>query len=248
MDFARFYDTYWEGKGDRVDRQRLELLAQCVAPGESVLQVDCGPGWLPEMLQARGVQVVATDLSGVAVAMARKRGVDAAQFDIDEGPLPFTDDRFDVVISDSQLEHRFDHEHALDEMARVLRAGGRLILLLPNTAHWRVRLGLLRGRFPYVANTPTDWLHLRFFTLGDTRELLAQRGLVVERIDGSASLWVEGLYPTFLRRGRIGRAYGRLAHRWPGLLARDFIVVARKTTVHKAGFPGEATSPGVARP
>ncbi len=228
MDFVRYYDAYWLEKGDKVDRQRLALLARHIAAGESVLQVDGGPGWLAEMMQAQGAQVVMTDLSGVAVAKARTRGVEARQCEIDAGPLPFADGAFDVVVSDSQLEHRFDHEHALDEMARVLRPGGRLILLLPNTAHWRMRLWLLRGRFPYVPNTPADPLHLRFFTLHETRALLARRGLTVEITDGSPSLWVEELYPGFLRKGYGARLYTRLARRWPALFARDFIVVARK--------------------
>ncbi len=228
MDFVHFYDSYWQGKGDRVDRQRLALLAQHVRPGERVLQVDGGPGWLAEMIAAAGASVTMTDLSNVAVARAQARGVDARQCDIDAGPLPFESDRFDVVISDSQLEHRFDHEHALDEFVRVLRPGGRLILLLPNTAHWRVRWWLLRGHFPYVANTPTDWLHLRFFTLPDARTLLAARGIAVERVDGSASLWVRGLYPAFLRSGLAARLYTWCARRWPSLFARDFIVIGRR--------------------
>lgn len=230
MDFAAFYDAYWQRKADdEVDRARLEQLARHVVAGERVLQVDCGPGWLPQMLQERGAQVIATDLSAVAVARARARGVDAFQFDIDSGPLPFADQEFDVVISDSQLEHRVDTDHALDEMARVLRPGGRLILLLPNTAHWRVRLWLLRGRFPYLDHTPTDPLHLRFFTLSDVRSLLARRHLEVIFTDGSASLWVDSLYPRWLRRGGyLSAGYIWLAHRWPGFFARDFIVVARK--------------------
>lgn len=228
MDFVRYYDRYWENKGDRVDRQRLDLLARRVRAGERVLQVDGGPGWLAEMLQARGAQVTMTDLSNVAVARAQARGVNAQPCDVDAGPLPFEDAGFDVVISDSQLEHRFDPGHALDEMARVLRPGGRLLLLLPNTAHWRVRWWLLHGRFPYVPNTPTDWLHLRFFTLPDVRAQLAARGFVVIETDGSASLWVPGLYPAFLRRGLPAKVYARLARRWPALFARDFIVVAQK--------------------
>ncbi|MCX6031091.1 MAG: class I SAM-dependent methyltransferase [Chloroflexi bacterium] len=231
MDFVRYYDAYWQAKpDDEVDRNRLELLAQHVGAGERVLQVDCGPGWLPAMMQGRGAAVVATDLSHVAVTRARARGVDARQCDVDANPLPFADGEFDVVVSDSQLEHRVDFAHALDEMVRVLRYGGRLILLLPNTAHWRVRLWLLAGRFPYVDHTPTDPLHLRFFTLGDVRRLLAGRGLAIEQTDGSASLWVEALYPGFLRRPWPARLYTALAHRCPGLFARDFIVVARKNS------------------
>lgn len=45
----------------------------------------------------------------------------------------------------------------------------------PNLAHWRCRWWLLRGRFPYVRNTPTDLTHLRFFTLAEARDLLKAR-------------------------------------------------------------------------
>ena len=58
MDFVGYYDRYWADKGDRVDRQRLALLAAHVAAGQRVLQVDGGPGWLAEMMQARGAQGV----------------------------------------------------------------------------------------------------------------------------------------------------------------------------------------------
>ncbi len=235
MDFVRFYDAYWEDKGEKVDRGRLELLACHVHSGDRALQVDCGPGWLPEMLQSRGVTVEATDLSHVAVARAQARGIPARQLDIDESDLPFADASFDVVISDSQLEHRFDHEHALDEMARVLRPGGRLVMLLPNTAHWRIRLWLLSGRFPYLPNSPTDALHIRFFTLADIRTLLELRSLHIVSTDGCASLWVPGLYPAFLRRGYIARAYTWLARHRPSLFARDFIVVAEKLTSTTTG-------------
>ena len=230
MDFVSYYDAYWQTKGDQVDRQRLELLARHIVTGERVLQVDCGPGWLPQLMMARGADVVATDLSHLAVARAQARGVAVRQFDIDGGPLPFADAEFDVVVSDSQLEHRFDVEHALDEMVRVLRPGGRLILLLPNVAHWRVRLTLLFGRFPYADNTPTDPLHLRFFTLPDLRAMLDRRGLSIRATDGSASLWVPGLYPRFLRSGYPAWLYTKLARRCPSLFARDFIVVAHKRT------------------
>jgi methionine biosynthesis protein MetW len=234
MDFVKFYDAYWQEKGDgdnKVDRSRLLLLAEHVQAGESVLQVDGGPGWLAKILCERGASVVMTDLSNVAVAAAQRRGVDARQCEIDTWPprpLPFDDASFDVVICDSQLEHRFDPEHVLDEMARVLRPGGRLILLLPNTAHWRVRWWLLTGRFPVVVHTPTDWLHIRFFTLPDMRLLLQKRRITIEKVDGSASLWVKGLYPFWLRRGLPARVYTRLARRRPALFARDFIVIGRK--------------------
>jgi methionine biosynthesis protein MetW len=233
MDFVKYYDAYWQHKGDAdtmVDQERLALLAAYVRPGDFALQVDGGPGWLAKIMADRGARVVMTDLSNVAVDRARARGINAQQCEIDAEPLPFEDCSFDVVLCDSQLEHRFNPDHALDEMARVLRPGGRLILLLPNTAHWRVRWWLLTGRFPVVRHTPTDWLHIRFFTLADVRPLLAQRHIAIEAVDGSASLWVKGLYPAWLRHRTAAQIYTRLARRRPSLFARDFIVIGRKTS------------------
>jgi methionine biosynthesis protein MetW len=236
MDFVKYYDAYWLAKGDadtKVDQSRLALLAGYPQPGERVLQVDGGPGWLARMMLDRGARVTMTDLSNVAVERARGRGVEALQCEIDAGCLPFDNAAFDVVVCDSQLEHRFDPYHALDEMTRVLKPGGRLVLLLPNAAHWRVRWWLLTGRFPIVAHTPTDWLHIRFFTLPDMRAMLRARGIAVETVDGSASLWVRGLYPAWLRRGLPAKLYTWLARRRPSLFARDFIVVGRKSGLAK---------------
>jgi len=228
MDFAAFYDAYWREKGDTFDRRRLSLLARYVAPGERVLQVDCGPGVLAEMLVAQGARVWGTDLSRVAAERARGRGIPVCRVDLDRGPLPFPEDAFDTVISDSQIEHRVRYEHVFDELVRVLRPQGKLIVSLPNIAHWRFRWWLLRGRFPYLENSPTDWLHLRFFTLVEARALLSARGIVVDRVDGYASLWVQGLYPGWLRKRGVYDVYVWAARRWPSLLARNFIIIGRK--------------------
>ncbi len=234
MDFVKFYDAYWQEKGDadtKVDRSRLLLLAEHVQAGESVLQVDGGPGWLAQMLLRTGGprhHDRPLERGGRSGPAARGRRPPVRARYLAPRPLPFDDRSFDVVICDSQLEHRFDPDHTLDEMARVLRAGGRMILLLPNTAHWRVRWWLLTGRFPVVPHSPTDWLHIRFFTLSDMRLLLQKRRIAVEQVDGSASLWVKGLYPFWLRRGLPAKVYTRLARRRPALFARDFIVVGRK--------------------
>jgi methionine biosynthesis protein MetW len=228
MDFQAFYDAYWRQQGDRFDHRRQSLMVRHVHAGDQVLQVDCGPGVLAARLAQMGANVVGTDLSGEALRRARARGISVQQVDLDRDPLPFAAGSFDVVLSDSQIEHRVDYDRYLDECARVLGTGGRLILCVPNVAHWRVRWWLLRGHFPYVEHTPTDWLHLRFFTLYELRQLLSERRLTIEHVDGSSSLWVRGLYPDWLRRRRLSRLYEWLTHRWPTLWARDLIVVSRR--------------------
>ena len=228
MNLRAYYDAYWQEKGDLVDHARLQMLVEKVVPDDKVLLVDCGNGVLGQKLIKAGHTVYATDLSGAAARLARQKGLRVVQIDLDETGLPFPDDAFDVVISDSGLEHRFRVDPVLDECARVLHPGGQFLLLSPNIAHWRVRLWLLQGKFPVVRNSPTDFTHLRFFTLGETVAKLRQRRLEPVQFDGSASLWAWQMYPFYLRWPVVHTVYNWLARRWPGFWARDFIIDARK--------------------
>lgn len=228
MDLVAYYDAYWQDKGDKFDHDRLDQIAAYVHSGERVLALDCGPGVMGRKLVARGAEVVGVDMSNAAVARAREKGIEAYQVDLDTEPLPFPDHSFDTVLSDSGIEHRFHVQTALDEAVRVLHPGGKLILSLPNLGHWRYRLWLLRGRFPYVVNSPTDITHLRFFTMHEGKALLRERGVSVERTDGTICLWAWKFYPYYLRWPVVRDVYGWLARRWPSLFARDFILIGRK--------------------
>ena len=242
-----FYDAYWRKADDTFDEERLLLLAKHVGPGQKVLEVDCGPGVLAAMMRDRGADVVATDLSAVAVQRARSKGIQATRVVVDREPLPFEDNRFDAVVSNSAIEHRFHHVKALDECVRVLAPGGRLILCLPNIAHLICRWWVLRGRFPYVQNGPTDAMHLRFFTVAEAKLLCQARGLHVLSIEGSASLWARSFYPGLWRKRRLRRPITWLARVWPSMFGRDFVIVTSKTgTVSgHATFPDDAVPSGV---
>lgn len=229
MDLVAWYEAYWAAKDDRVDHTRLDLMLAHIQPGQRVFQLDGGPGMLAERMQReRGAQVVMTDLTQEGIRRARARGLEAYQLYIAERDIPYPAETFDVVVSDSAIEHHFDPARSFDELIRVLKPGGTFILCLPNIAHWRCRWWFLRGRFPYVRATPTDFTHLRFFTLATIREWLEPRGIRIIHVDGSASLWVRDLYPGWLRRPPFRQLYTRLARRFPTLFARDLIVIGRK--------------------
>ena len=228
MNLTQFYDAYWSKTDDTFDLERLDLIARRIQKGEKVLEIDCGPGVLASRMRERGADVVATDLSIVAVERARAKGIPAQQVDLDTEALPYADRTFDTVVSNSMMEHRFFPERTLDEAVRVLRAGGRFIACLPNMAHWICRWWVLTGRFPYVKNSPTDFLHLRFFTIAEAKALCHARGLQVVELDGSASLWAKEFYPPLVRSRRLRGVYTWLAHHWPSLFARDFVMVCQK--------------------
>ncbi len=228
MDLVAYYDAYWQRTDDTFDLERLALLEKHIRPGDRVLEVDCGPGVLAARVRDKGATVTATDLSAVAVERARAKGVTCSQVDIDSEPLPFEDDRFEVVVSNSAIEHRFFHEKAFDECVRVLKPGGRFILCLPNIAHLICRWWVLTGRFPYVANSPTDAMHLRFFTVREAVALCRARGVEVVSVEGSASLWAHDFYPALWRKRRLRGLITWLTRVWPSMFGRDFVLVGVK--------------------
>jgi methionine biosynthesis protein MetW len=233
MNLTEYYDEYWRVHGDNFDTSRLDIIAERVNAGDDVLEVDCGPGVLASMMAARGAKVRGTDMSQVAVERTVAKGIPCQQVDLDSEPLPFADDSFGTVVSNSAIEHRFFSEKSLAECLRVVKPGGTFIICLPNTAHWICRLWLLFGRFPYVRNSPLDETHLRFFTVHEAKALCRKYGARVAAVDGHASLWVRGFYPRPFRWPPIAAVYNWLAHIYPSLFARDFVLVCKKE-VHTA--------------
>lgn len=228
MDLVAYYDNYWRQADDTFDHDRLALLEKHIRPGEEVLEVDCGPGVMAARMRDKGARVVATDLSAVAVERTRAKGIPCTQVDIDSEPLPFADSRFDVVVSNSAIEHRFFHERSFDECVRVLKTGGRFIVCLPNIAHLICRWWILTGRFPYIVNSPTDAMHLRFFTVREASALCQTRGVEVVSVEGSASLWAHDFYPALWRKRRLRKPITWLARVWPSMFGRDFVLVGIK--------------------
>ena len=235
MNLVAYYDAYWRQADDTFDHERLDLLAKHVEPDVHVLEVDCGPGVLAAKMRERGADVVTTDLSAVAAERTRAKGIPCTQVDIDTENLPFEDGQFDVVVSNSAIEHRLHPERHFDECLRVLRPGGKFIVCLPNIAHLLCRLWVVTGRFPYVKDSPTDLMHLRFFTVSEARAICRARGVVIESAEGSASLWARDFYPPLWRKRRLRPLITWLARVWPAMFGRDFVLVGTKRAAGASG-------------
>jgi SAM-dependent methyltransferase len=97
-----------------------------VAPGQSVVDVGCGPGALTtELVQRLGsTAVAAVDPSEQFVTAARERhpGVDVQHAAAEE--LPFADDEFDAALAQLVVHFMADPGRGLAEMARVTHQGG----------------------------------------------------------------------------------------------------------------------------
>jgi SAM-dependent methyltransferase len=114
----------------------LELLFAAIAAARPrrVLEAGCGPGELAERVRAElGAAVAAIDISPRMVELARARGVDAREGDVQA--LPFADAEFDCAIAAWMLYHVPDVPRSLAELARVLEPGGRLVAVTNYVDH-----------------------------------------------------------------------------------------------------------------
>jgi methionine biosynthesis protein MetW len=238
MDLQDYYDKHWTDLPEgQVDYKRLDMIVSRVGAGEKVLETGCGPGFLAKLLKDRGAHVIGADVSPVGVERTERRGIEAHHVDLDTTKFPFSDESFDTVVCNSNLEHLFHLEQNLAECIRVLRVGGKFIWMEPNTAHWRYRLWLLFGRFPYIPESPTDPYHIRHVTAYELKRLCRINGLEVKELLGHPGLWCKGLYPKWFYMRGMGRLvyaiYPTLVRLRPQFFARYLFVRAEKK-VHVA--------------
>ncbi len=104
-----------------------------IRPGERVLDVASGSGDLARAIAARGAEVWMSDINGPMLARGRDRMLDAGRMvpavRCDAERLPFADRTFDCVSVGFGLRNMTHKDAALAEMARVLKPGGRLLVL-----------------------------------------------------------------------------------------------------------------------
>ena len=196
------------GKRRAVRRGRFISRGAGLCPGLRVLEVGCGTGNFTQTFAASGASIVAVDVSGELLELARRRGLPPERVtflqkrfeDCDlEGP-------FDAVIGSSVLHH-LDVEEALRRIHELLVPGGLFSFAEPNMLNpqvavqknvgpvkrwlgdspdetafvrWRLAAQLRRIGFTEVSITPFDWLHP--LTPRPLIEVVSALGLCAEKV------------------------------------------------------------------
>ena len=109
----------------------LDLLAVPVDLDQKLLDVACGGGGFLYYAEQRAT-CSGVDISEVAIEYARKL-LSRAKVEVGKAEvLPFPDNEFDFVTCLGSLEHFLDMDRGLQEMRRVLKQNGKLLIYVPN--------------------------------------------------------------------------------------------------------------------
>ncbi len=129
------YDAWYESpQGAFIDEIETELVFDLLPPpaGKKVLDVGCGTGNFSFKLARQGCEVTGIDVSPHMLWRALRKSADSGLpvsfCQADALDLPFSDDHFDAVYSVTTFEFIGDRAAAVEELRRVLKPGGRMVV------------------------------------------------------------------------------------------------------------------------
>jgi len=185
------YDSVYE-------RKRTEIMEGIVPCAQSGLALDigCGSGHYTKILMEKGWRTTAIDADNRNIELAKDYASEAFMGDATAVLRRFSANHYDLALMLEIVEHmaKRDARTVLEEVYRVLRQEGRLILSTPNRLsleglggyYWGERI---RGRGKWNAWDPT---HVHIYTSFEIIGLLKECGFGIERIMG---YWYEAYFP-----------------------------------------------------
>ncbi len=177
-----------------------ELLEGHDLRGRRVLDVGSGTGWFSQSAIQRGADVVSLDIGPRLLAQTRAR-CSSLPVAADACQLPFAPSTFDTVVSSECIEHTLQPLRAVREMARVLVAGGTLVLTTPNPLwRWSATLASKLKLRPYQGYE--HWVSPR-----EVRREMSSGGLRVDVVKGFHLVppFIRGTWPVLRLIDRHGQ-------------------------------------------
>jgi len=205
-------------------RKLLDVLPH--QPTARLLDVGCDDGaWTAEL--ATRIGIPPAQVGGIEIVAERRKLAQARGYDVRDGDLeaewPFGAASFDIVHSNQVIEHVKRLDHFMQELTRVVRPGGLVLVCTENLASWHNVGALALGYQPFsIANISgkgsignpfalhedddsawESWQHIHVMALDALRDLFRRFGLQED------SVFASGYYPAW------GRVASRLSDRDP---------------------------------
>jgi SAM-dependent methyltransferase len=97
---------------------------------QKLLEIGCGRGEFLDAFQQLGMNCYGVDLS--EHGFSHLSNIQVARVNISQDALPFEDYSFDIVYHKSLIEHLYSPDNLMKETCRVLKQGGRIVILTPD--------------------------------------------------------------------------------------------------------------------
>lgn len=162
------------------------------------LDIGTGNGYLPSLTRPHLENTFITGIDFIKEILPH--AVDANHclaVDIDRGHLPFNNESFDYVTCLDVLEHLILSDHAMEEIHRVLKPGGRCLFSVPNIQFIEYILAFARGKVPLPA---ADHRHMSVYTIKHMTRQLEGKNFAVDYIGGcdASPAWLSRVSRRFL--------------------------------------------------
>lgn len=199
------------------------LILNQVDHNSKVLDIGCAGGYLGEyLIKQKKCEVYGIEPDTDSAQDAQQRGyVRIINKNAEEGIAELAGIHFDYIILADVLEHLVEPELVLQKIKNNLAPNGKVIISLPNIAHYSVRLSLLLGRWNMKDCGIMDKTHLHFYTLKTAKMLIERCGLEVLnfRPRGDLETWFKKINMEWLGK--------KILFGWSELFAVQFIFLGR---------------------
>ena len=166
-------------QGNLAELAPADLVRFGILPSATLCDIGCGNGGLLRRIAAAGYNVMGLDPDSDACRAARSGGLKVMQGSAEQLPADWDETQFDAITMMHVLEHVLDPLAATQNVAKLLRSGGRFFVETPNNACLGLREAGIAWRW---LDAPR---HLNFFTPESLQEVCRRAGLQIEAVEYS---------------------------------------------------------------
>jgi SAM-dependent methyltransferase len=241
VDTIDYYD-YWNKQRSKPewfhrDKVALDLISSIIKPTHTFLDAGCGNGYFIQALLKKHPQTKAKglDYSKLEVKEAKAKGLDVNWGNLEKG-IKLKSESINIAYAAEVIEHLYNPDFLLEELNRILKPEGHVIITTPNLLAWFNRILAPIGIQPLFLEPSTKSKlvgagplkrfkqghqpvgHIRVFTLAAIKDLFKMHGFEILKIRGSS--FDEGFPKKVLAIDKLFNPFPKLASR--------FVILAKK--------------------